>query len=139
MKKYILILAILAVGCDAPVIEGHGFWAGQEGDETFIAGPSETTDVYNKFMELVPAEKQQQVEDDLEVFLVDFEPPPISEWDSELIKNFLGKWFMENANPLEEDLVSMRESLLSLFNFLAKEDLLPDGFLNTLSKSIQNS
>jgi len=75
----------------------------------------------------------------LEVFLVDFEPPPISEWDSELIKNFLGKWFMENANPLEEDLVSMRKSLLSLFKFLAKEDLLPDGFLNTVSKSIQNS
>ena len=51
MKKYILILAILAVGCNAPVIEGHGFWAGQDGDETFIAGPSETTDVYNKFMD----------------------------------------------------------------------------------------
>ena len=51
MKKYILILAIFAVGCDAPVIEGHGFWAGQGGDETFIAGPSETTDVYNKFMD----------------------------------------------------------------------------------------
>jgi len=33
----------------------------------------------------------------------------------------------------------MRESLLSLFNFLAKEDLLPDDFLNTVSKSIQNS
>jgi len=46
---------------------------------------------------------------------------------------------MENANPLEEDLVSMRKSLLSLFKFLAKEDLLPDGFLNTVSKSIQNS
>jgi len=56
-----------------------------------------------------------------------------------LIKNFLEKWFLENANPLEEDLVSMRESLLSLFNFLAKEDLLPDDFLNTVSKSIQNS
>jgi hypothetical protein len=35
--------------------------------------------------------------------------------------------------------VSMRESLLSLFKFLAKEDLLPDGFLNNVSKSIQNS
>ena len=101
--------------------------------------PTIETDVYNKFMELVPAEKQEQVEEDLEVFLVDFEPPPISEWDSELIKNFLEKWFLENANPLEEDLVSMRESLLSLFNFLAKEDLLPDGFLKTVSKSIQNS
>ena len=101
--------------------------------------PAIETDVYKKFMKLVPPEKQEQVEEDLEVFLVDFEPPPISEWDSELIKNFLEKWFLENANPLEEDLVSMRESLLSLFKFLAKEDLLPDGFLNNVSKSIQNS
>ena len=45
------MLALLALGCDAPVIEGQGFWAGQEGDETFVAGPSETTDLYNKFMD----------------------------------------------------------------------------------------
>jgi len=51
MKKIILMLALLALGCDAPVIEGQGFWAGQEGDETFVAGPSETTDLYNKFMD----------------------------------------------------------------------------------------
>ena len=51
MKKIILMLALLALGCDAPVIEGQGFWAGQEGDETFVAGPSETTDLYYKFMD----------------------------------------------------------------------------------------
>ena len=51
MKKIILMLALLALGCDAPVIEGQGFWAGQEGDETFVAGPSETTDLYNKFID----------------------------------------------------------------------------------------
>jgi uncharacterized protein YdiU (UPF0061 family) len=117
---------------------------GSEKDDSILEADlelldEEKPDVYNKFMELVPAEKQKQMEEDLEVYLVDFEPPPISEWDSELIKNFLEKWFLENANPLEEDLVSMRESLLSLFKFLAKEDLLPDGFLNTVSKSIQNS
>ena len=50
MKKLILLLALIAIGCNAP-IEGHGFWAGGEGDETFIAGPSETTDVYNQFMD----------------------------------------------------------------------------------------
>ena len=51
MKKIILMLPLLALGCDAPVIDGQGFWAGQEGDETFVAGPSETTDLYNKFMD----------------------------------------------------------------------------------------
>ena len=122
---------------DDSIIEADGELLDEEKPEERT--PAIETDVYNKFMELVPAEKQEQMEEDLEVFLVDSEPPPISVWDSELIKNFLDKWFLENANPLEEDLVSMRESLLSLFNFLAKEDLLPNGFLNTVSKSIQNS
>ena len=122
---------------DDSIIEADGELLDEEKPEEWT--PAIEKDVYNKFMELVPAEKQEKVEEDLEVFLVDFEPPHISVWDSELIKNFLEKWFLENANPLEEDLVSMRESLLSLFNFLAKEDLLPDGFLNTVSKSIQNS
>ena len=44
MKKLILLLALIAIGCNAPVTEGHGFWAGGEGDETFVAGPSESTD-----------------------------------------------------------------------------------------------
>jgi len=122
---------------DDSILEADGELLDEEKPEERT--PAIETDVYNKFMKLVPAEKQEQVEEDLEVFLVDFEPPPISEWDSELIKNFLEKWFLENANPLEEDLVSMRETMLSLFKFLAKEDLLPDGFLNTVSKSIQNS
>ena len=83
--------------------------------------------------------KLLQVEEDLDVFLVDFEPPPVAEWDVDLVEEFIEKWFLENANPLEEDLVSMRESLLSLFKFLAKENLLPDGFLNNVSKNILNS
>ena len=96
-------------------------------------------DIYKKFLSLVPAEKKMQMEDDLEIFLVDFEPPVVSEWDAELINNFMGKWFLEYANPLEEDLVSMRESLLSLFKFLANEDLLSERFLDTVLKNLHNS
>ena len=103
---------------DDSILEADGELLDEEKPEERT--PAIETDVYNKFMELVPAEKQEQVEEDLEVFLVDFEPPPISEWDSELIKNFLEKWFLENANPLEEDLVSMRQTLLSLFKFPCK-------------------
>ena len=33
MKKLILLLALIAIGCNAPVTEGHGFWSGGEGDE----------------------------------------------------------------------------------------------------------
>ena len=95
--------------------------------------------VYNKFVELVPDEKREQVEEDLEVFLVDFQPPPVAEWDLDLVKHFMSKWFFENANPLEEDLESMRESLSSMFQFLADEELLPDGFLAATEQYLQNS
>ena len=90
-------------------------------------------------MKLVPADKKEQIEEDLDIFLVDFEPPIVSEWHAELINNFLEKWFLEYANPMEEDLVSMRESLLSLFKFLAKEGLLSEVFLDSVSKNLQNS
>jgi len=91
-------------------------------------------EVYKKFLDLVPTEKQERTEEDLEVFLVDFKPPNIKEWDSDMVKHFIGEWFVENANPLKEDLDSMRESLLSLFQFLDKEELLPRGFFDQVSE-----
>ena len=87
----------------------------------------------------MPVEKQEQVEEDLDVFLVDFEPPPVAEWDADLVKEFMEKWFLENANPLEEDLESMRESLSNLFDFLAEEELLSAGFLDAASMYLQKS
>ena len=45
-----------------------------------------------------------------------------------MIKHFFEDWFVENANPLKEDLDSMRESLLGLFKFLDREKLLPKDF-----------
>ena len=95
--------------------------------------------VYKRYFELVPTEKQEQVEEDLDVFLVDFKPPLVAEWDFDLLKQFMSKWFIEYANPLEEDLDSMRESLLNLFQFLADEELLPDGLLPAATKYLKNS
>jgi len=95
--------------------------------------------VYKRYFELVPTEKQEQVEEDLDVFLVDFKPPLVAEWDLDLLKQFMSKWFIEYANPLEEDLDSMRESLLNLFQFLADEELLPDGLLPAATKYLKNS
>ena len=100
--------------------------------------PAIEESVYNKYVDLVPAEKQEQVEEDLDVFLVDFQPPPVAEWDFRLVKRFMNKWFIENANPLEEDLYSMRESLLSLFQFLEEEKLLPDTLLAQAEKYLQS-
>ena len=90
-------------------------------------------EVYKNFLDLVPPEKQERTEEDLEVFLVDFQPPNIKEWDSGMVKHFIGEWFVDNANPLKEDLDSMRESLLSLFHFLDREELLPGGVFDQVS------
>jgi len=101
--------------------------------------PAIKGDIYTKYLTLVPKEKQARVEEDLEVFLVDFEPPPVAEWYPELVEEFMGKWFLENANPLEEDLESMRESLLNLFDFLVEEELLQTAFIDAASIHLQKS
>jgi len=101
--------------------------------------PAIKAEIYTKYLALLPAEKQEQMEEDLEVFLVDFDPPSVAEWDADLVKEFMEKWFLENANPLEEDLESMRESLSNLFDFLAEEELLSAGFLDAVSMYLQKS
>ena len=99
--------------------------------------PPVNEEVIKKFIDLLPAEKQERTEEDLEVFLVDFQPPNIKEWESGMVKHFFGEWFLENANPLEEDLDSMRETLLSLFQFLDGEKLLPEGVLDQVSAFLE--
>ena len=94
-------------------------------------------EVFKKFLDLVPSEKKVRTEEDLEVFLVDFKPPKIKEWESSMVKHFIREWFVENANPLKEDLDSMRESLLSLFHFLDREKLLPVDFLDNVSAFLE--
>ena len=60
MRNYILLLAILFASCDTPMEEtkGFGFWLGDE-NETFVAGPAETTNLYNKFID---AHNQKDIE-----------------------------------------------------------------------------
>ena len=99
--------------------------------------PALEDEVYKIFLDLLPAEKQERTEEDLEVFLVDFHPPNIKEWDSGMVKHFIGEWFVENANPLKEDLDSMRESLLSLFQFLDREELLQKGVFDQVSEFLE--
>ena len=99
--------------------------------------PPVQEEVYKKFLDLVPAEKQERTEEDLEVFLVDFQPPNIKNWDSGMVKHFIGEWVVENANPLKEDLDSMRESLLNLFQFLDREELLPRGVFDQVSAFLE--
>ena len=96
--------------------------------------PALDQSLYKKYIKLAPKDEQDQIEDDLDVFLMDFKPPPVDDWDLDLIKHFISKWFLENANPMEEDIESMRKSLLDLFRFLNKEKLLSDQFLQEVSQ-----
>ena len=54
-----------------------------------------------------------------------------------MVKHFIGEWFLENANPLKEDLDSMRESLLNLFQFLDREELLQKGVFDQVSEFLE--
>ena len=58
----------------------------EEGYEKRV--PALEEEVYKKYLDLLPAEKQERTEEDLEVFLVDFQPPNMKEWDSGMIKHF---------------------------------------------------
>tara|TARA_Y100000590_G_scaffold30848_1_gene34176 strand:- start:67 stop:783 length:717 start_codon:yes stop_codon:yes gene_type:complete len=102
-------------------------------EEVQKKSPPISEEVYKKFLDIVPEEKRERTEEDLEVFLVDFKPPNIKEWDFGMVKHFIEVWFVENANPLKEDLDSMRESLLSLFHFLDREKLLTGDFFDQVS------
>lgn len=93
--------------------------------------------VYKKFLENLPLHKKQRIEDDLEVFLEDFQPPALEKWDNDLVKSFLEKWFIENANPMKEDLESMHESLIYLFQFMNEENLLSKDFINEVSQYLK--
>ena len=117
---------------DSVVDEGRRL---KEEDEKSV--PPVNEEVYKKFIDLVPAERKERTEEDLEVFLVDFKPPNIKEWDSGMVRHFIGEWFVGNANPLKEDIYSMRESLLSLFQFLDREELLQKGVFDQVSEFLE--
>jgi hypothetical protein len=123
-------------GKEESVAEAEEDLLEQEQEQERIPAIEES--IYKKYIGIVPAEKQERVEEDLDVFLVDFQPPPVAEWDLKLVKRFMSKWFIENANPLAEDLDSMRESLLSLFQFLAEEKQLPETLLAPAEKYLQS-
>ena len=120
--------------------EGLSSFANEEHHEEVVVEksvPPLEEGVLKKFLDLLPVEKQDRTEEDLEVFLVDYKPPSIKEWDFGMVKHFVEEWFLENANPLKEDLDSMSESLLNLFKFLDGEKLLPGGFLDEVSAFLE--
>jgi hypothetical protein len=80
-----------------------------------------------------------RLDEDLELFLDDFQPPVYQEWTPVLIDEFISEWFVREANPLEEDLASMRKNILYLLRYLREKSLLPSCFGDTRPASLEGA
>ena len=84
-------------------------------------------------------EDLSRLDEDLEVFLDDFQPPVYQEWTPDLIDEFINEWFVREANPLEEDLASMRKNMLYFLRYLREKSLLPSCFGDTRPASLEGA
>lgn len=68
-------------------------------------------------------EEQNRMQEDVEVFLEDFLEEPLTDCTAEVVRKFINRWFVENLNPLDEDVKSMRRTLFHFFEFAAAQKL----------------
>ena len=81
-----------------------------------------------KDLEGLSQQRADRMREDLELFLEDFDPPPVEQWSSSIVDQFFLEWFIEHANPTDEDRLSMRETMLHLFKFLRVRKMLGEDF-----------
>jgi hypothetical protein len=86
-----------------------------------------------------PELELSRLEEDLEMFLDDFQPPMYQEWTPNLIDEFINDWFVREANPLEEDMISMRRTMLYFLRYLRDQSLLPSCFGDTRPASLDGA
>ena len=92
----------------------------------------ETLEAFWEQLQTESEEERERVEEDLELFLDDFAPPASAEWTPELIESFMSDWFLQNANPLEEDLDSMKGSLARFLEFLVTRGAAPESLRDVI-------
>lgn len=109
-----------------------------EAEETPPSIPQTLVDGFLASLDLTEEEKER-VEEDLETFLEDFNPPPYQEWTPALIDQFVDEWFVQEANPLAEDLASMRRTLLYFLRYLREQSELPEAFGETRPVSLEGA
>lgn len=95
-------------------------------------------DKYYETLASVDEDEQERLKDDLEVFLDDYVTVPMSEWNADLLADFLGTWFIKNLNPMEEDLESVQKSLERFFQFLADEEKIDKDVSQKIIKVLQD-
>ena len=98
--------------------------------------PKEVKLGLDNYVGALSSERAERMKEDLELFLDDFGPPPVKEWNGTMIDQFYQEWFVEHANPTDDDRLSMRETMLHLIRFLQEQKLLGDDFSpNSLQES----
>lgn len=80
----------------------------------------------------------ERIREDVEVFVEDFITQPVEAWNALLVDEFLGSWFIENLNPVADDLVSMKNSLEHFFQFLATQEKIPPPEMEKILSALQN-
>ena len=82
-----------------------------------------------KEYENLPQQRADRMREDLELFLEDFKPSPkFDQWTTSMIDDFFMKWFVEHANPTDEDKQSMRETMLHFLQFMRERKILAEDF-----------
>ena len=92
-------------------------------------------DYYNE-LSRTENSKGETMKEDIEVFFEDFGPPPPEEWTPKLIYNFINNWFVKESNPTNDDINSMRDTMLHFSNFLSEKKLISENLFNDINKNL---
>ena len=95
--------------------------------EVFLA--SNVLDEFLSSLSSFSEAQQARIEEDVEVFLEDYADRAPDQWNAEYVDAFLGKWVIENLNPMVEDVVSMQNSLQPFFMFLQRKSIITESAL----------
>ncbi len=94
-------------------------------DDTIMETPQideELIEAFHQTLIGLDEDQQDRIKEDIEVFVEDYTTSPLEEWNAEMLDDFLGNWFVENLNPVVDDLVSMQSSLERFFKFLGESE-----------------
>ena len=119
-----------------PIIEKLATDMQGTADEVQDEGDSDIEDakplmVSSEVMNAFYQEFDNDICDDVDVFVEDYANKPLAEWDLQMVKDFQ-VWFKQNMNPLEEDIANMQESLKHFFQYLNKNQHLSEDQTQTI-------
>ncbi|MDP7630975.1 MAG: hypothetical protein QGF03_10465, partial [SAR324 cluster bacterium] len=83
-----------------------------------------------------PETDARRIREDVELFLEDFEAPAPTEWTPATVGEFV-VWFMEEANPVQDDLQSIQSSLGAYLGFLTSTGVLDSENATALQEELK--